>query len=65
MMSGKLKIERGSRAGMMRDDDPRFVNMLDAMKASYAVEFVLEQLQRKGNRHTLASVLELIRSSRK
>lgn len=45
-------------------DSPETNEVLDDIKGSYAVEYVLEALLAKGNQHTIYSALELIRKAR-
>ena len=49
----------------MVTDSSKIIAALDDLKGSYAVEYVLEILLSKGNQHTLYSLRELIKDSRK
>jgi len=49
----------------LQDDNTKLAEALDDLKGSYAVECILQELLRKGNTHTLYSVLELIQKNRK
>ena len=59
-MNNQFKVE-----SLLIQDDPRLVETLDGLKGSYAVEYILEALLRRGNTHTLQSALKLIRNQRK
>ena len=50
---------------LLHSDDPAGVAKLDDLKGSFAVEYVLEELVAKHNRHTIPSLLNLIRNHRK
>lgn len=47
-----------------KDNATELVETLDDLKGSYAVEHVLNVLLSKDNKHTLQSVLELLKEGR-
>jgi hypothetical protein len=52
----KYQIE----VAMETDNHRRLVKLLDECKGSYAVKYVLEALLKRGNEHTLQSLLALV-----
>lgn len=52
--------KRAISDALAADDMVRLVKLLDGINGSYAVQYVLADLLRKGNKHTLYTVIENI-----